>query len=397
MSPVPTTNPSQPFRMIHCLPLERSVEALVLFSALLVVLVLGWMWGGEAEHWRGGALRGTDLRQHEVAGRLWAEGRTDLLYSDYAFGGQFGPEDPVLERFNYVYGPPVAWVASWFHRWTPDQRYLAWWGLTLSALAAAVALWNRAAPECRAGPVAWAFVLGSPSLFFVLVAFQNTTLTLLCLAGAFLLARGGREFAAGLVLAGSLFKPSLAPYVGLFALMAGRWWFCLGLAAGGLVWLGWSLACGGVGLTVQWLEALAGMISGGQLSNPRTNLSWHGFVATMGFGKWLGWVGTAAWLGVLQWGLWRQEKQGQLEWVVWGGLAWWLLGAGYVPHYEWLLGLPLVARFRGVLPGFGWFWWLAGLLSFAFGAWTGVSALAPVCAGWLGVVWLVGRRNRGFP
>jgi hypothetical protein len=286
-----------------------------------MVAMLVWMWGTEPGRWRGEAVRGTDLRQHEVAGRLWAEGKTELLYADYAFGRQFGPEDPVLERFNYVYGPPVAWVASWFHRWTPDQRYLAWWGLTLGALAGAVALWNRAAPECRVGPVAWAFVLGSPSLFFVLVAFQNTTLTLLCLAGAFLLARGGREFAAGLVLAGSLFKPSLAPYMGVFALLAGRWRFCQGLAAGGLVWLGWSLACGGVTLTSQWAEALVGMVSGDQLSNPKTNLSWHGFVATIGLAPWLGWTGTLLGLGVLLgWG-WRTGRHQQLEWVLWGGLG----------------------------------------------------------------------------
>lgn len=339
-------------------------------------------------------MRGTDLRQHEVAGRLWAEGKTELLYRDYAFGRQFGPEDQVLERFNYVYGPPVAWVASWFHRWTPDQRYLAWWGITLAALAGAGVLWKRAAPECRADLVAWAYVLGSPSLFFVLVAFQNTTLTLLCLAGAFLLAREGREFAAGLVLAGSLFKPSLAPYLGVFALLAGRWRFCLGLAAGGVLWLEWSLACGGVGLTFEWLQALAGMVSGEQLSNPRTNLSWHGFVATMGWPKVLGWAGTLILLGVLQGVFWRSGGQRRLEWVLWGGLGWWLLGAGYVPHYEWLLGLPLVALGRGRLRGVAVVWWVLGITAFA-GMLVGVSLTAPLALGWL--AWALARQRQSGP
>ena len=39
-----------------------------------------------------------------------------------------------------------------------------------------------------------------------------------------------------------------------------------------------------------------------------------------------------------------------------GASGWWLLGAGYVPHYEWLLGLPLLCALAwacGGCPGAG--------------------------------------------
>ena len=357
----------------------------------LVWAVLIWMWtGGEEGKWRGGAIKGTDLRQHELAGRLWNEGQRELLYRDHQFGKAFGPDDPQLERFNYVYSPFVAWTASWFDNWSRESRYLGWWLVSVAALAASIGLWTRAFPEEKLTASDWAYVFGCPSLFFILTAFQNTTLTLLAVVSGILLLRRGLPLAAGLALAGSLYKPSLAPYIGLMLLVAGHWKAVAGLVFGGICWIAACLACGGWDLTVLWAEALAGMLNGGQITNPKTNVSMVGFVETVGLPRPIGWILGIGTLGGCAY--WLRLCPRPPEAAVFCGLLAWLLGASYVPHYEWLLGLPLLALHRAWLYSPGWTWWLLGLLAFASGIAAGVSMVAPACVLWLLVSWLFKKK-----
>jgi hypothetical protein len=63
-------------------------------------------------------------------------------------------------------------------------------------------------------------------------------------------------------------------------------------------------------------------------------------------------------------------------------LAWWLLGATYVPHYEWLLGLPLLGLLRGRLAATSTVWWLLGALG-PGGMWWGMPVVFPVVLAWL--------------
>lgn len=191
-----------------------------------------------------------DFPIYYMAGRLVREGRGAVLYDgnvQYKSQLEFAlipqPEDlkpfnhPAFEALLFV---PFTFLPFW-------QAYLAWTALSLTMLLAAVLLLKRL-PRIRELPPA---LLGLASVAFFpvfmgLLMGQDTVLLLLLFTLALTCLYRGSDVAAGVCLAGGLFRPHMVLPM-LLLLAARRWRILFGFLPTAMVLAGISVAILGWG------------------------------------------------------------------------------------------------------------------------------------------------------
>lgn len=326
-----------------------------------------------------------DLGQHLKAGTLWKNEGWQILYTGHQFGLAGHAEGEGLARFNYVYPPHVALVASWFSGFSKESVTFAWMALIVLFFAGTLALWRtHGTVPAGFGWVAWA----APGLFWTVLAFQNTTLILLILVSSAFLLDKNRPFTAGLVLSCTFFKPSLLPYAAIWMLVAGSWRCAAGIILGSIGWLGLNAAVCGVEATPAWIDCLVLMARGDQIQNFFGNITWRGFLVTLlgpGFLPHAGWITSL--LAVAALPLLRiSTRREPASFQIWVAVVWWLLCSPYASHYDILLTLPILWWTGGCLTLPGITWWLLNLQT-PGGFFWGWSWTAPLLTAWLWWQW----------
>lgn len=419
---------------------------------VVVFAVVYWMMsqGAAPMYWKGGGVKGGDLAQHYAAGQFWKEGRLEELYRGYHLGDynnkwlgglhseymsrhydeeardnpklQELPPRPIQQNhFNYVYSPLVAWLCSL----AADFDFLSWirfWvGIIVFTYLVGMVLqqWKvtQHHQEFWEDPsltiASTLAILAFPSSWYTIIAFQNTSLSLLIFVSASLLMNHRLPIIAGLVASCACYKPQYMPYLVLFMLMRWQWKFIIGLAAGGVFWGVAGFLAAGWEAHLFWLESLREMSAGTQFQRDGLNQSWAGFFhslmpevnrkALSMTAQAIGFVITAG----CAWILFSKKAQNNENWKpgyeIHFAMTLWMLSSPYTTHYALLLGLPwwLICFHtpaeglrRWLLNGLLILFWVISLVSIvgqsSQGLLKGMSFSAPFLTIWaVGSLWLL--------
>lgn len=205
---------------------------------------------------------GGDYPAFYGAGRIAADGDWGNLYEfDRQVEAQAGlhPADEGEVAWFFAYPPQVAFayqpLAALDYHWS----YLIHTVVMAMLLWASVLLLRPMIPwlEGRAA-ASFAIALLFWPMFRAVTGGSNAALTVFLIVAAWRLIHGNAPIAAGLVLAGLLYKPQFAlPLVGLF-LLAGYWRVAAGGAIGALVFYVTGAALQGWAWGAEWLDTASG-------------------------------------------------------------------------------------------------------------------------------------------
>jgi hypothetical protein len=335
----------------------RAILAALVLGFVVVVAagsgsdaVSGRLGGDFPAFYAAGILVADDPAALYDAGRQ-AEAQTDLFADE---------EDGFL---SFAYPPyvaaPYAVLAELPYRAAYVVHTLVMAALVVAALAVIRPLVPAVSRHFELGLVA--SLIFYPLLAAVTLG-QNTALVLLLLAGAFRLLHDERDLAAGLVLAGLLFKPQYAlPLVGC-ALLARRWRVAAGaaLGAGALYLVG--AAVQGWGWVGPWVDHVRWFTEVDAEVNADNAISWLGMAEAL-------WgVGDRVALAV-GWGLAAVTAAG-LAWCWWSAPP----RGGDARRLAWLMALSVPAM---VLIAPHAMFYDAGVLVLALGVLASIGATAP--------------------
>ncbi|MDD5261904.1 MAG: glycosyltransferase family 87 protein [Methylacidiphilales bacterium] len=389
---------------------RRPLSLLARFWALLAfVLFFGIVganyWLGHGPTWKWGGLKAGDLSQHYAGGIFWKKGWVQPLYRDYKLGDWMNDwnksVDPKqgktkMERFNYVYSPLIAKIASWFTGYSYGTWVSFWFYSSFALYAFCGWLLYRSDPHpgyLAVLPLLW--FAGFHSFYYTLIPGQNTVITLAILLAAGHLLNLRRDWAAGFVMSLTFYKPQLMPYIGFFMLLTGNWRFCMALALGGIFWIfGVGILATGWEANRLWFESLQDMAAGRQFQKPGLNQSWRGFlpgiIPVKNWAEALPLLFSLATVTLSP--LWLRVGEKKIEWkpayALYIAAVAWILASPYVGHYELLLGLPW---WMTLLVRFQWRWseilllslyWCVGVVAL-LGLRMQFSLSAPLLALWL--------------
>jgi hypothetical protein len=279
--------------------MQKGWSAMAAFmAATFFIFIFSWQWlGGNRYLWLGGNIKGGDLTQHYVAGKVWNEKKATDLYHGFAFSrrlAQWEKTMPVQEKnqtkfdsFNYVYSPLIAKVAALFSNLDYWIWIQAWLVIMLATSAGSLVLLSKTISGLSwKVPRDWFLLLSFPSLWYTYVSSQNSTISLFLASAASLLMTQGHLFSAGAAFSCVFYKPQLVVVVGLIMLISGQFRFLLGLITGTVFWLAVQLLTCGLDLNMGWIGSMAMSWSGQQLRSIGLNQSWRGwFMSIPGVAK----------------------------------------------------------------------------------------------------------------
>jgi len=202
---------------------------------------------------------GGDYPAFYGAGRIAADGDWDDLYEmSRQVEAQAGlhPADEGDAAWFFAYPPQVAFayqpLAALDYHWS----FLIHTLLMATLLLVAVLLARPMIPWLEGRVVlAFAIALLFWPMFRAVTGGSNAALTVFLIVAAWRLVYGNEPFAAGLVLAGLLYKPQFAlPLIGLF-LLAGYWRVVVGGAVGAMVFYATGAALQGWAWGAEWLDS----------------------------------------------------------------------------------------------------------------------------------------------
>lgn len=301
------TNPRKLWRQPSLAPL---LVGCLLLTALLLAFSPNYRWDAH----KGDSPYGSDFLQEWTAASMIGAGRASELYSSTAFAAwQHDPQRIGFEwngdsYYPAVYPPPYYWLCTPLH-WL-DYRWAVylWLGLSLVALLAAVAVIQRAvrlengnsdeAYQSQAVRVAkpspipacfWPAMLLFPPLLLGLTMGQKGPIWLLVWSVTWLLMRGGRPLAAGLVFGLLSIKPTLFFLLPLVMLRHGQWRFVTGAS------LGWAALWGAAASALPsdvWTDFLAVARSAGDYhQHAGYQLMWSSNLQSLvaGLPQWVPW------------------------------------------------------------------------------------------------------------
>lgn len=285
--------------------------------AISIAIVFGVVVGAAAADSRGEAYSG-DYPAFFGAGRIAAAGDWDHLYDlDRQIEAQAelpGKGDEPSARF-FAYPPQVAFIYQPFvgvgFFWSFLVHFilmgLLLWGALLVARPMIPWLQGRVALGMAAALLFW-------PMFRTITGGSNTALTLFLVAAIWRLVHDNRQLAAGLVLAGLLYKPQFAiPLIGLFLL--GRYTRVVGGAViGGVVFYLSGVALRGWSWVAEWLDVASEF---GRLDaevNGHSSISFIGFAENIwGIGRsipvLIAWALAGATAVMLSWLWWRSKGE----------------------------------------------------------------------------------------
>ena len=235
-------------------------------------------------------MKGGDLAQHYVAGKLWGEGEQAKLYSGYHLGDAINQwvltlrpdSEPSIKQFNYVYSPFIAWCAAKLTFTSYSTWIYGWLFLMLFSYVAGAIFLIKSLPSLQLQPISTIFLLlGFPSFYYGLVPFQNAALTFMIIAASGFLLTKNQNYLAGLVMSCAFYKPQIMPYLALFIFISGNLKFCITLFSGNLAFLGIGILICGWDIHLQWFQSLANMAGGGQFEQVGLNQSLFGFLKSL--------------------------------------------------------------------------------------------------------------------
>ncbi|MGB9357326.1 MAG: glycosyltransferase family 87 protein [Acidimicrobiia bacterium] len=202
---------------------------------------------------------GGDYPAFYGAGRIAADGDWGNLYEfDRQVEAQAGlhPADEGDVAWFFAYPPQVAFayqpLAALGYHWS----YLLHTAAMAMLLLASVLLARPMIPWLEGRVVAaFAIALLFWPMFRAVTGGSNAALTVFLIVAAWRLIHGNAPIAAGLVLAGLLYKPQFAlPLIGLF-LLAGYWRVAIGGAIGALIFYATGAALQGWIWGAEWLDS----------------------------------------------------------------------------------------------------------------------------------------------
>ncbi len=203
-------------------------------------------------------IRGRDFLQFYLAGRLVAEGRSELLYDQGCFltlQKSIGPVDEKNPPYLSVYPPHLSLLFSLFGKLSYPRAIEAWWLVQLiCVIISGWLLVKQVSPSREWHFTAW---LGVLAFYPVLNTFWNGQLSailLLAFTVGFSLHRQQRYVLAGLVFSLISIKPQLALGIYLWLVIRGDWRTLMGVALGGLVQLGLVAGILGPDVLVQYVQ-----------------------------------------------------------------------------------------------------------------------------------------------
>jgi len=211
---------------------------------------------------RSGLLKGTDFLHFYTLGTLAIEHRGRDLYdmsAQAAVAARCVPDAAGI-RYLPLYPPQVSLLFVPLAHLSYGWALALWWLVcTLLYGVCCYSLW-RVCPGLRAcGGTVVALALAYPAFFNLIAWGQTSALALACFTGAFLLLRGGREFAAGLVLGCLIFKPQLGLAVAVVMVAAGAWKIVAVALLSAAAQVGCGIAYYGVGPLRDWIRNLSNL------------------------------------------------------------------------------------------------------------------------------------------
>ncbi|MCP4308697.1 MAG: DUF2029 domain-containing protein [bacterium] len=247
--------------------------------ALAIAVVVGSVLAGDAEF--PAEAVGGDYPAFYGAGVIAADGDWDELYTlerqSEAQAGLYEASAEDAARF-FPYPPQVAApyvpLASLDYHWS----YLVHTAVMALFLWASIWIARPMIPWLRGRmPLAYAAAFLFWPMFRAITGGSNTALTLFLIVAAWRLVHDDRQLAAGLALAGLLYKPQFAlPLIGLFLL--GRYWRVVaGAAAGTVVFYLWGVFLMGWGWVSDWYELASSFGAKDAEINGHSAISFIGF------------------------------------------------------------------------------------------------------------------------
>ena len=221
---------------------------------------------------RSGNLKGTDFLHLYTLGSLAIEHRGADLYDMRAQAALAAQRVPQAAGIEYLplYPPQVslffAPLAYLSYRWA----LLLWWGLTALVYGACCyAVW-RGCPNLSAhGRVVAIAAAGFPAFLHLIAWGQTSALALACFTLALLLMRARREFLAGLILGGLIFKPQLGMAAAIVFASIGAWKILAGAAISATAQLAAGILYYGMNPVRQWIHTLRNVPAALRLFEPR--------------------------------------------------------------------------------------------------------------------------------
>ncbi len=385
-------------------PDPAKLHPLLLFfawgSLALIAIIFFHQWfSGNHVQWPNGSIKSCDLSQHYAAGELWNKGEPSLIYQDHHLGDHMNEwskslhnsSDKSIQNFNYVYSPLLGWISSMLVSLNYGYWTNAWLLLTLTSQAASLVLLKKCYPELLDLRIAaWPLWFGFPSLLYILIPGQNSTMTLFLISFSAFYLHLNMQFLAGFILGCAFYKPQFMPLIAWVFLIAGHWKFSLGIVSSSLFFLLLGIMICGWEMHLLWFDSLRAMSSGEQFQRDELNQSIRGMFLTLNlpfdrsaidlFCYALGFVLLTG-LGVLS----RKTIHPSTLLLLAASLL--LIVSPYAPHYEIILGAPLwmicFARHRksNSVIALTIFFWIISLLSIQ-GLASGLSLTAPFLALW---------------
>ncbi len=239
---------------------RRRVRLVCLIVLAVSLSIHVWDLSGPGLVDRTGRLKVPDFLQFYTYGSLIREGRPSDLYDAGAHAqvatsrvdGRLG-----LTGFHPNYSPVIALLMSPLAALTFLQAAAAWSAMSCLLYGIAVAFLMRTTAILRADPLTMALLAASwPAVFVVLRYGQISTLSLVLLALAVWLHKGGYPLASGVALGALAYKPNLLIAPVLIVLLAREWRLFLGLALGAGLELAVSLAVVGKSTFVRYADIL---------------------------------------------------------------------------------------------------------------------------------------------
>lgn len=261
---------------------------------------------------------GGDFPAFYGAGVIAADGDWDNLYDfdrQAAAQASLQEEDGTVRYFAYP--PQVAAVHAPLAAFEYGTAYLLYTALMFGLLVLAIKLAEPMVPWLKGRTVlASAVALSFWPMLRAVTGGSNTALSLLLIVAAWRLVHDDRQFAAGLVLAGLLFKPQLAiPLVGLM-LIIGLRRLVAGATVGAVAFYLSGIPFGGAAWPLDWWETARAFNVIDSEVNGYSSVSWLGFLENaLGVGETapvvVGWSLAMATVLALVW-LWRRSGAGHL-------------------------------------------------------------------------------------
>jgi hypothetical protein len=256
---------------------------------------------------------GGDFPAFYGAGRIAADGAWDDLYEmDRQVEAQAGlhPADEGDVAWFFAYPPQVAFayqpLAALDYHWSSLIH-----AVVMAMLLLAAVLLARPMIPWLEGRVVVAFAIALVfwPMFRAVTGGSNAALTVFLIVAAWRLVHGNAPVAAGLVLAGLLYKPQFAiPLIGLF-LLSGYWRVVAGGAIGAAVFYATGAALQGWAWGVDWLD------SASRFGRLDAEVNGHSSVSFIGMAENLFGVGASPAV-VVAWGL-AGATAVLLSWLWW--------------------------------------------------------------------------------